>query len=281
LATKVVVCPECSQLVAYGRLSCPSCGAVLAAVEGGEREEPLTVVPGVTDPPRLIPDDLPPAPPRPVATPTLAPSAVLPPAGGSPGSRGSMGALPATTWSGSQMGRARASGFRSPDEVLAEARRRELKPGKASLFADLPFDAPDTLGGWLIALGAALGVVGFLLPWAERMNFALASSGGYFGSWGLAGPGHGFALVVALVTLALAILPTPVPAWVRDSALAPILAGVLLGLAWPYLLGVVQPQIGVLVTTVAAVLLGVGTVQLQRPSKAVPGERHDEDPPPV
>ena len=26
---------------------------------------------------------------------------------------------------------------------------------------------------WLIALGSGLGVVGFLLPWADRMNLAL------------------------------------------------------------------------------------------------------------
>jgi hypothetical protein len=281
LATKVIVCPECSQLVAYGRLSCQSCGALLASVEGGEREEPLTVVPGITDPPRLIPDDLPPPPGRAAARGDAGPAAAMRWADEGPHHAGPVDTMSATTRSAGRGKASSGSGFRTPEEVLgAAAGRRPLKPGQASLLADLPFDAPASVGGWLIALGSGLGVAGFLLPWAERMNLALPA-GGYFGSWGLAGPGHGFALVAALVTLALAILPTPVPSWVRDRALAPILAGVLFGLAWPYLLGVVQPLVGVLVTSVAAILLAAGVVQLQRPPRPTETERNDRDLPSV
>lgn len=269
MATKVVVCPECSQLVAYGRLSCPSCGAMLASVEGAERAERPTVVPGIVEPPKLIPEIQATA--DAAATPVTGKPRVAAPTAGR---AAATPAKPATRNGG---------GFRTPEEILGIPPAKASKPprpGQASLFADLPFDAPASLGGWLIALGSGLGVVGFLLPWADRMNLALPASG-YFGSWGLAGPGHGFALVAALITFALAILPTPVPAWVRETTLTPIVAGILLGLAWPYLLGVVQPQIGVFVTTLAAVLMAAGIVVAQRPLRRPQRSRHDSPPPSV
>jgi hypothetical protein len=37
MATKTIVCPECDAGVPYGRLSCPSCGALLASVAGSFR----------------------------------------------------------------------------------------------------------------------------------------------------------------------------------------------------------------------------------------------------
>ena len=35
MAARTVVCPECSETLPYGRLSCPACGSLLAAVAGG------------------------------------------------------------------------------------------------------------------------------------------------------------------------------------------------------------------------------------------------------
>jgi hypothetical protein len=157
---------------------------------------------------------------------------------------------------------------------------RELTPGQASLLADLPFDAPNSLAGWLIAGGAGLGVTGFLLPWAERMMMA-GTATGYMASWGLAGPGHGFALVACLALLGLALLPNPVPLWIRERTVPLILGGVLLGLVWQYLLGLIQPQLGVLVTAIGGVALVAGAVLAQRPRPADDSERHEGTAPPV
>ena len=82
-------------------------------------------------------------------------------------------------------------------------------------------------------------------------------------------------------TLALAILPTRVPGWVRDRAMAPVAGGILVGLVWPYLLGVVQPQVGVLVTAAGGVLPVTGAVQLARPARVVAEGRNEGSPPPV
>jgi hypothetical protein len=293
VATKVIVCPECSQLVAYGRLSCPSCGAMLASVEGAVRQERPTVVPGLREPPKLIPDD---APPPPVTT-----RASGGPASGGPektmrwADEGPFGTAPANApeaprWDGGPGGGPRVPAM-TPSASLQPGATgippvgpepsRAVEPGRASLLADLPFDAPSGVAGWLVAAGAALGVAGFLLPWAEFMMMAGPGASGYTASWGLAGPGHGFALVACLVMLALAILPNPVPAWIRERSLPPILAGVLIGLVWPYLLGLVQPQIGVLVTAVAGVLMGAGSVISQRPRPASESGRHEGLAPPV
>ncbi|HEX6868089.1 MAG TPA: hypothetical protein VF119_04745, partial [Candidatus Limnocylindrales bacterium] len=58
MTTKTIDCAECGESVPYGRLSCPSCGSLLASVTGGR---PL-VVPeeaAASEPqqPLLLPDD--------------------------------------------------------------------------------------------------------------------------------------------------------------------------------------------------------------------------------
>jgi hypothetical protein len=371
LATKVVLCPECSQLVAYGRLSCTSCGALLASVVGAARSARPTVVPGLPERPTLVPDDelddevaeqeidgptiepkpdegpetsshwvdegpfehdpgdpMPgeaqwpvPAAARRVLEEAVAAEARKPLARPSIGAwrtfdgpvvaaRDSDVAAPAFTApafadpdhpsqeddqpmsdqeanaplrpsailgpTGTLPTEAPASASAPAWQMTARPPAGELKPGQAPLLADLPFDAPATLAGWMIAVGSALGAVGFLLPWADRISLAPASATGYFASWGLAGPGYGFVFAAAVASAMLALVSTRVPAWVRDRALAPILGGALLGLAWPYLLGPIRPQLGVLVITLAGVLLLAGVVLGQRPSRSPAAtERHE------
>jgi hypothetical protein len=280
LATKVIVCPECSQLVSYGRLSCPACGAVLASVEGAARAERPTVVPGLTPPPKLRPDDdtdavviMPIG-----ARPDEGPAASQRWSDEGPFDRGAGDPMPEVPdWPGIQDRRSRV---RIPGSGLwaRRGRRGAPKPGEASLLADLPFDAPASPEGWLIAIGAGLAMIGFLLPWADRLS---PTATGYFGSWGLAGPGHGFAFVAAMLTTALAILPTPVPTWLRDRAIAPVLGGVVVGVAWPFLVGVTAPQIGVLVAAVGGLLLVAGGVLSARPTEHGPAGRHEGPSPPV
>lgn len=51
MAARTVVCPECSEKLPYGRLSCPACGSLLAAVTGG----PVRAVAPQPSPPAAVP----------------------------------------------------------------------------------------------------------------------------------------------------------------------------------------------------------------------------------
>ena len=56
--TKSIDCTECGAFVPYGRLSCPTCGALLASVGGRPSVAAASVdVPGLPPEPYLLPDD--------------------------------------------------------------------------------------------------------------------------------------------------------------------------------------------------------------------------------
>jgi hypothetical protein len=58
--------------------------------------------------------------------------------------------------------------------------------------------------------------------------------------------------------LALGVLETPVPAWVRTGVLGLGVGGLLVGLTWPYLFGPLGAGPGVLITSLGAVALLIG-----------------------
>jgi hypothetical protein len=166
--------------------------------------------------------------------------------------------------------RAPTAGAGSPAGVAGAA-----IPGSASLFADLPFDAPNTLSGWLLALGAGAASVGFVLPWSAVIIGAASSGGGYLETWGLATPSH---LVILLITAAgflMAVVPNRVPVWLRTGVLGMIVGGVLVGMAWPYLFDGLGYQVGIVAELVGAALLIVAAVLSMLPA------RHDRDEPSV
>jgi hypothetical protein len=348
LATRTFVCPECGGVVPHGRLSCPSCGTLLASVVGGARGAVPNRIVAEQEPPTLLPDDETPRtqgwasdafvaesqpdaarnvepvettatdhpdagvaePPAETGLPPAA-TAVMQPAVASDASALTEGLVPSVLgdWPPS------TSDPVDDDDVLAVYRPTTQpavapvdepadplppsailgpattsppgawtppasgrsavagtddtghpKPGQASLLADLPFDAPETLGGWLVSIGSGLAVVGFLLPWAARAAYA-GNTEGYLGSWGLASPGHWLIFLAALVTFGLSVLPGRLPAWIRDGVLVPILAGGMLVAGLPYLIGPIEAQVGVLVTTAAALLLVAATVLIRWPAR--------------
>jgi hypothetical protein len=153
------------------------------------------------------------------------------------------------------------------------ANQNALKPGSASLFADLPFDAPNTLIGWLVAFGSGAAAIGFFLPWSGVVIGAASSGGSYMETWGIANPTHALVLIVSIVGFVLAVLPNRVPVWLRTSLLGLVLGGVLIGLAWPYLFAAgFGYKVGVILEIVGALVLIVGGVLSILPS------RHDPDP---
>jgi hypothetical protein len=135
-------------------------------------------------------------------------------------------------------------------------------PGSASLLADLPFDAPNSLIGWLMAFGTGAATFGFFLPWSSVVVGAASSGGGYTETWGIASPTHLLILLVSSLGLLASILPNRVPVWLRTSVLGLVLGGVLMGLAWPYLfaagfgykVGVILELVGALVLLIAGVV---------------------------
>ncbi len=148
----------------------------------------------------------------------------------------------------------------------------EPRPSIGSLFADLQFDAPKSLPGWLIAAGAAAAIAGFLLPWSRMIP---GQGGfGYLDTWGLASSSRLLLLLFTVVTLALAILPNRMPAWLRTGVAGLVLGGLLLGIVWPYLMDGAS-AIGTLAEATAALLLIIGGLL------AVRQERHAEDEPAV
>ncbi|OGO51861.1 MAG: hypothetical protein A2V84_02450 [Chloroflexi bacterium RBG_16_70_13] len=137
-------------------------------------------------------------------------------------------------------------------------------PGRASILSDLPFDAPDELEGWLIALGSGLGIVGFFLPWRSSLGSGLE---GYFGSWGLGISSNLPVFAFLVIIMALAVLPNRVATWVRSGACGTVGGGVLFGIVWLYL-GSDASQLGALLCAVAAVLLIAGGIIAVAPGRS-------------
>jgi hypothetical protein len=140
--------------------------------------------------------------------------------------------------------------------------------GRLSMFADLPFETPDSLPGWLVAAGSAAAVAGFLLPWSNIIPFT--SGFGYLDRWGLATPSHLLILLLTAFTLALSVLPNRVPVWIRSGVLGLVLGGLLLGVVWPYLLDGFGALLGALAEVTGALLMIVGGILAVR-------DRHAED----
>jgi hypothetical protein len=112
---------------------------------------------------------------------------------------------------------------------------------------------------WFAIVGAAMSVLGFLLPWS-RVVIGAAGVGGYLDGWGLASPTHVFVVLGLMAVLAVEILRAPVPAWLRTGIPGLILGGLILGLVWPYVVGRLGADIGILVTGLGGVALIIGGV---------------------
>ncbi len=388
MAVRTVVCPECDAPVSYGRLSCPSCGALLASVAGGAtrslhrvaaavpavepappvavadpaepaaRRRRTRVTPGVAAPAQArdtqdrqpetspppdevepvsapgdlddvsepappeveLPDDREPerpswpgpteatstlpAHPAPYPAPEPSPQTASPPPPmpfqtASPASTPTFGGLqPAWTTSEPVVASAAVEVARTPAgawlppsaafgpsvpngavagnpiAAAAAAPASRLRPGDASLFADLPFDAPDDLPGWVVTIGSAIAVAGFFLPWAVVIPF-FTTGLGYTDRWGFAIPSHVLVFLGALGLLVLTILPNRLPAWFRLGPLPLALGGLLLGVVWPFVIGGIGAQIGALSVAFGGLLLIAGGVLSVRPA------RHGRRAPPV
>jgi hypothetical protein len=134
--------------------------------------------------------------------------------------------------------------------VSASWRRRLGEDaGPLSLPADLPTR--------VVMLGAGLALLGFLMPWADIV-IGSGVMDGYVAKWGLAGPGHPLILLIVAGLFGLALIADRLPPWARLGLPSIGLAGLLIGLAWPYLLGPFDASVGVYVVAVGAILMIAG-----------------------
>ena len=179
-----------------------------------------------------------PAAPRVPAGAYLPPSAVLPPAEALP--------LPGTARTD-----AAASGKGDGWASVSSSWRRRLGEDAGSL--GLPADLPTRV----VMLGAGLALLGFLMPWADIV-IGSGLMDGYVAKWGLAGPGHPMILILVASLFGLALIADRLPRWARLSLPSIGLAGLLIGLAWPYLVGPFDASVGVYVVAVGAILMIAG-----------------------
>lgn len=307
MAVRTIACTECGTTVPYGRLSCPSCGELLASVTGAARRltalvevepEPAIQEPVATDDsPAVVADagDLgsltwpsvpsdpvtapgvdaasagearssvpvwtaPPFPPQPsitVAPPTETPGAYVPPAPVLAGATAPPAGdivpaglpAPARSWAGSANA--------EPGGAAGNVRGEAAAGASAELSLTDPARRAEAID-WIAVAGAALGSVGFLLPWAGTI--VGADGVGYLDTWGLAGPGHALVVVGMLAVLAFAVAKTRVPAWLRLGIPGLILSALLVGLLWPYILGPLGPLPGAYLSLVGALVLGAAAV---------------------
>lgn len=197
------------------------------------------------------------APPRAVPPPTMPPPAVPPPA--TPGAY-----VPPVLQPAGPPAPARAwAGHGGPDTNGAAAESHAT--GEAGLV-DATTDADRTAAaakaaefvGWLAIAGAALSLVGFLLPWSSTAVIG-ADGVGYFDRWGIAGPGHLLAVLATVAVLAAAILRARVPMWAGIGIPGVGLGALLIGLVWPYLFGPLGGSLGAMAVALgAAMLVGAG-----------------------
>lgn len=330
MSSKAIVCAACGVAVPYGRLSCPSCGELLASVAGATRSlmaatsggrangvatatkrpsraarasaavpavlmdvEPVAEVapePLVAAPAPPTPEPAEPAPPsqdaqpsragggpqwaeeRPewpepqpawrderqptppvsaslgasVTSPSLAnaPGAYVPPVLPALPVEPAGPPAPARAWAG------------HPVDTDASASTGTTAKAAAEALLD-PARLPEFIG-WLAVAGSAMAAAGFVLPWGRSVIGATGVD--YFDRWGLAGPFHPIVVLGLLAVLGLAMIPNPVPLWLRVGLPGLGLGALLLGLAWPYLLYLPGTGPGVIVVAIGALILLVAGI---------------------
>jgi len=270
MTTKTIDCSDCGESVPYGRLSCPACGALLASV--GTRPAVAidaaheTEAEGDVEPePLLLPDDqvIPaldpsmPVDPEPVlaarpyqrhlieepGTPSLMPA---PPSAYRPSTL----TLSSAVAAGPDWPAPNAGGAPNPEPAATatsgRSRTGHLDPTR---FVEI--------AGWFVVVGATMAVLGFLLPWSSVVIGA-GSGSGYLATWGLASPTHLVVLAATMLVLALGIVQTAVPVWLRSGALPLALGSLLIGLVWPYQVGPIGADVGALVVALGALALVIG-----------------------
>ena len=219
----------------------------------------------------------------------LEPTALLPPAAETPGAllqvppRPALPPLPGSYLPPSEPPRladepwtARHPAAGTGDHGPEPGERRRDVPGGAGrvIGARASVEPPTDAAGWLLALGALVSVVAFVLPWSSSAAGVIGSSQvgtGYLDSWGLANPANMILVLLGAFVLALVLVPNRVPAWIREGAVPIVLGGVDLGVWFTYVSSPFGNVIGVHGLLLAGGLLVAGGLLALRPGRHVGG----------
>ena len=258
-------CPSCEDSVPPGRLSCPHCGAVLAAVahrvDGGAAMEPRRPLAPIAPPgppavaddgwdadpdvpgayvPRAVEPEPPPA--------TVAAEPPPPPMIAEPVEPPPVPILP-RAWDPV----AAASG----NGVIAAPSAATARVGRIAV-PRIDRERIEATADTVMLVGSFGLVLSFLAPWADVV---IGSRGrGYMDTWGLAGSGHIALFLLALGVLALAALENPIGRWLRTGVAGVALGGFVLGLAWPYVVGPLGAGPGALLAWVSGLVLFIAGI---------------------
>jgi hypothetical protein len=151
-----------------------------------------------------------------------------------------------------------------PDEAAAASGAVDSGSGEAAAADETRWSVPDDVAARVTLAGAVTIAFGFLLPWSK---FVIGAAGRqtYFDQWGLAGPMHLLVAALAIGIAAMTLVDTRLPAWLRSGFPSLVVAGLVLGLAWPYIFGGFGAGLGVIVCLIGAVIMGAGGIlDLQR-----------------
>jgi hypothetical protein len=281
-------CPECGAEVPTGRLSCGACGALLASVQGrgaagpsADPTAPVVVeaaalagppargdapVPEAAEVPATV--DVPPPPTAPTYEPVAPPPPPMPPLPGAylPPSAVMQG-LPVNAPAPARTTPASPSASRPPGPESGGS--GQGLPSRVPVL-ELPFAIAPGIGPKLVAAGAGLAVVAFVLPWIPDGGVVIGGSfgSGYFATWGLAAIGNVLPFLLAWVSLVLAVLPNRVPRHVALGLLPVFLGGVFVGYGWTYLIASYGIGIGIWALAGGALLLVAGGSLVLRGDRA-------------
>jgi hypothetical protein len=152
-----------------------------------------------------------------------------------------------------QLATAAAPGFGGMSSAISNSAPTIAPPAPS---AKLEAGWLEAAAGWLMIIGSAVAMLGFLLPWS-RSVIGSQGTGTYFDTWGIANPSHVLVVLALAATLGLAIVANPIPTWIRTCCVGLILGGLLVGLTWPYLFGPLGAGPGVLAIIIGGVMLSV------------------------
>lgn len=257
--TKSIDCTECGAFVPYGRLSCPTCGALLASVGGRPSMAVASIdVDEAIPEPYLVPDD------DEADTAPIWPSlsdavddGPVPVLAGRPYRVSATDDLAAPATMNTAPGAYRPSALTLSGAMAGSASGVAAAAPETSSTRRIDWPLVADVAGWAVVVGATMAVLGFLLPWA-KVVIGARSAGSYFDSWGLASPTHVIVLGATMLVLALGVVQTGVPIWLRSGVLPLALGSLLIGLVWPYEFGSLGADVGVLVVGLGGVAMVAG-----------------------
>lgn len=297
MAVESHACPSCAESVPPGRLSCPHCGTVLAAVARrvdmaeafapapASAPQPLAPVAVAWEDddaePALEPEPEPytpwpmpataaPAPPVAAAPPvtaaspfvsgTYVPPAIVPPAPESVEPAAAIASLePADLPPAPVFPRAwDPAGAAAGEGVVAATAPAGVPRLGGFAMPRIDRDRVEEAADAMMLVGAFGLVLAFLAPWARIVIGSRGS--GYMDTWGLAGSGHIALFLLALAVLGLAVFQNPIGRWLRTGVLGVALGSFVLGLAWPYVVGPLGAGPGALLAWVSGLVMFIAGV---------------------